>query len=70
MSKPSRPDVSYGLMARNQETIAHVIAVIRACNGNVTEAAVTLGLPLRTLRRWVAKLPELKAARAIGWAGQ
>lgn len=70
MAQPKRPDLTHGLLAGNQDTFEHVTAVLRGCNGNVTHAADVMGVPDRTLRRWLKRWPELAKARAIGWAGQ
>jgi transcriptional regulator of acetoin/glycerol metabolism len=69
MAKPSHPELTYGLLAGDVAAKAKVINALRAYNGNATHAAAHLGVPARTLLRWLAKWPELQRGRRIGWSG-
>jgi hypothetical protein len=52
--------------------VARVSAILAAAEGNVREASRQSGIPLRTLRRWIASEPELQDVlrmlrREAGW---
>lgn len=63
MALPDRPDLTYGLLAGSREAFDAIGLALREARGNVTRAALALGVGHRTLARWIAEHPTLAAAR-------